>query len=50
MDMVLKFVPRWDKKMSDPLWGMLSFKIKKYKPFMSVPTNKYKEILKEKIL
>ena len=50
MDMVLKFVPLWDKKMSDPLWQSISFKIKKYKPFMSIPTNKYKEILKEKIL
>ena len=50
MDMVLKFIPKWDKQLRDPLWQSISFKIRKYKPFMSIPTNKYKEKLKEKFL
>ena len=50
MDMVLKFIPRWDKQLKDPLWQSISFKIKKYKPFMSIPTNKYKEMLQKRFL
>ena len=48
LDMVLKFIPHWDKDLKDPLWESLSFKIKKYKPFMSVPVSKYKQQLKDK--
>ena len=47
-DMVLKFMGDWDKKLRDPLWETLSFKIKKYKPFLSIPTSKYKEMMKNK--
>ena len=47
-DMVLKFMGRWDKQLRDPLWETLSFKIKKYKPFMSIPVSKYKKLMKEK--
>ena len=50
MDMVLKFIPQWNKSLKDPLWQMISFKIKKYKPFMSIPTNKYKEKLQQRFL
>ena len=50
MDMVLKFIPQWDKNLKDPLWQMISFKIKKYKPFMSIKTNKYKEMLQQRFL
>ena len=47
-DMVLKFREEWDTKLKDPLWELLSFKIKKYKPFMSIPVSKYKKVLKDK--
>ena len=47
-DMVLKFIGRWDKDLRDPLWESLSFKVKKYKPFMSIPVSKYKKLMKEK--
>ena len=46
LDMVLKFMLRWDKRMDDPLWSSLSLKIKKYKPFMSIPVKDYKELMK----
>jgi len=37
---------RWDKKMiDDPVWDDLSRKIKKYMPFMSIDTDKYKKII-----
>ena len=48
LDMVLKFGSQWDKHLTDPLWQSLSFKIKKYKSFLSIPTSKYKEMMKEK--
>ncbi len=50
LDMVLKFTPEWDKKLKDPLWERTSFKIKKYKPFLSIPSNKYKKVLQEKFI
>ena len=49
-DMVLGFSKDWDKKLTDPLWEGVSFKIKKYKPFLSINTAKYKELLKQNLL
>ena len=49
-DMVLGFSKHWDKQMFDPLWEQLSFKIKKYKPFLNIPTDKYRTLMKEKFL
>ena len=48
LDMVLGFVRIWDKELRDPLWEQLSFKIKKYKPFLSIPTTKYRRMMREK--
>lgn len=50
LDMVLGFMNQWDKKYHDPLWEMLSFKIKKYKPFLSISKPKYIKLIKEKFL
>jgi hypothetical protein len=50
MDMVLGYMKRWDKKYHDPLWEMLSFKIKKYKPFLSIRKDKYTKLIKGKFL
>ena len=50
LDMVLGFMNHWDKKFHDPLWEMLSFKIKKYKPFLSIRKDKYIKLIKEKFL
>jgi hypothetical protein len=49
-DMVLGFVDDWDKKLVDPLWETLSRKIKKYKPFLSIQTDKYKKVLQDTFL
>ena len=48
LDMVLGFTKQWDKKMTDPLWESISLKIRKYKPFLSVNTSKYKELMKQR--
>ena len=48
LDMVLGFMLSWDSKMTDPLWNAVSLKIKKYKPFVSIPVSKFKERLKVK--
>jgi len=47
-DQVLGFMQVWDKHLTDPLWEAISLKIKKYKPFLSIPVNKYKQIIREK--
>ena len=48
MDICLGFSKVWDKKLKDPLWESLSLKIKKYKSFLSINTDKYKKIMREK--
>ena len=50
LDMVLNFMPQWDKKFRDPLWEGLSFKVKKYRPFLSISKPKYVKLIKEKFL
>ena len=50
MDMVLGFMKDWDKKLHDPLWETLSFKIRKYRPFLSINKTKYIKLMKEKFL
>ena len=47
-DMILGFMKEWDKKLIDPLWENISFKVKKYKPFLSINTTKYRELLKQR--
>ena len=50
LDMVLGFMIHWDSQMTDPLWELESFKIKKYKPFLSINTMKYRKLIKEVFL
>lgn len=50
LDMILGFMKQWDVSLRDPLWEQLSFKIKKYKPFLSIQTIKYRKIIKETFL
>ena len=50
LDMCLGFIPKWDKAFRDPLWEQISFKIRKYRPFLSVNKSKYIKLLKEKFL
>jgi hypothetical protein len=46
--MILGFMKDWDNQLTDPLWEGLSFKIKKYKPFLSINTSKYRELMKQR--
>jgi len=50
LDMVLGFMVHWDRQLKDPLWEQLSFKIKKYKPFLSINTLKYRGLVKQTLL
>ena len=50
LDMILGFMSVWDKKLRDPLWEMLSFKVRKYKPFLSINKTKYIKLIKDKFL
>jgi hypothetical protein len=49
LDIILKFSKDYDKKLDDPLWELLSMKIKKYKPFLNIEVDKYVKVLKELI-
>ena len=46
LDMLMGFMVQWDRDLKDPLWEQLSFKIKKYKPFLSINTMKYRGLVK----
>ena len=50
MDMVLGYMSQWDRQFKDPLWQSLSFKVKKYRPFLSISKPKYVKLIKEKFL
>lgn len=48
IDITLGYFNHWDSVMGDDfLWKELHFKIKKYKPFLSISKDRYKEILKK---
>ena len=36
LDRILGYAERFDKKILDPIWGAVSLKIKKYKPFLNI--------------
>ena len=48
LDIVLGYISEWDKQLKDPLWDRISFKIRKYKPFLSINKSKYLDIMKQK--
>lgn len=50
LDMILDYVNKFDKKMTDPVWETVSLKIKKYKPFLNIDIAKYKKVLKEIVI
>ena len=49
-DIVLGFTKKWDRDLTDPLWESLSLKIRKYKPFLSIPVPKYSKLMKDRFL
>lgn len=44
---ILGFVKDFDKKLNDPIWEIVSQKIRKYDPFIVIDMNKYRDALKE---
>ena len=50
LDMILGYVKKFDKKLTDPVWETVSLRIRKYQPFINIDVAKYREILKEIVL
>lgn len=50
LDLILEFTKKFDKKLTDPVWEFISLRIQKYKPFINIDVEKYKEVLKEIVL
>ena len=49
LDIIFSFSSKVDKKLADPVWETVSMKIKKYRPFLNIDTDKCKNILRELI-
>jgi T4 gene Gp59 loader of gp41 DNA helicase C-term len=50
LDMILGYVKKFDKKMTDPVWETVRLRIIKYKPFLNIDVAKYKKVLQEIVL
>lgn len=50
LNKILNFLNIFDKKLTDPVWELVSLRIKKYSPFLNIDVFKYKKILKECVL
>lgn len=50
LDMILGYVEKFDKKLTDPVWQTVSLRIRKYQPFLNIDIAKYKEVLREIVL
>lgn len=46
LDQVFGYSKDLDRKLKDPVWGVVSMKINKYKPFLNIEIDKYKKILR----
>lgn len=46
LDIIFGFSRKVSRKLNDPVWDTVNMKIKKYKPFISIDTDKYKGILR----
>jgi hypothetical protein len=49
-DKIFQYGNNFDKKLKDPVWEIVSRKIKKYSPFLNIDVFRYKKILKEVVL
>ena len=50
LEKILGYKSRFDKKLTDPVWELISYRINKYAPFLNIDVFRYKKILKETIL
>lgn len=49
-DKIFGYSKNFDKKMDDPIWQLVSMRLRKYNPFLNIDIFKFKKILKEIIL
>ncbi len=49
LDMIFGFCAKIDTKLTDPVWETVSFKVKKYRPFINIDISKCKTILRDLI-
>lgn len=50
LDQMLTYREKFDLKLIDPVWELVSKKIKKYSPFLRIDVDKYKDILRKVLL
>ena len=50
LDLILEFTKNFDKKLTDPVWEFVSLRIQKYKGFINIDVDKYKQTLREIVL
>lgn len=50
LDQMLHYREKFDEKLIDPIWELVSKKIKNYSPFLDIDLDKYKNILRKVIL
>lgn len=49
LDRIFRFKKDYDKTLSDPIWEMVSTKMEKYSPFMTIDVEKFLKILRRKV-
>jgi hypothetical protein len=49
LDMMLNYSKKFNKKLLDPVWETVEMKIQKYKPFLNIDVDKFKNILLERL-
>jgi len=49
-DDIFFYSKNFDKKLLDPVWKLVSMRIKKYKPFINIDVFEYRRIVKEVVL
>lgn len=50
LDGILNYTKEWDKNLTDPVWEIVSMKMKKYSPFLNIDVQRYKTILKKVVI
>lgn len=49
VNQIFNYVKKYDEILDDPVWEILSLKIKKYSPFVNINKEKYIEVMRETI-
>lgn len=49
LDRIFRFKKDYDKTLSDPIWKMVSSKMEKYSPFLTIDAEKFLKIVRRKV-